>query len=592
VTGDPLFVTALHSPSADVRLSAVEVWTAASHDDLPTALTDLRSDSDPRVRAATMGAFGRLHNPHLQAWLAEGTADRDLTVRLAAIVALGQLGGPEALALLSQLRVNQPEAIRAAAVSALAQVGARQQVCESLNDKSWLVRAAVADATSAYADTEGAAMAQRLLQDRSADVQRRAVVAVGRWPLEFSGPVLLAAMDRPAYPTRKLAMDQLAARWRPGAEFPLEAPSERRQVALEQLRQRFRQEFGLPNRSAAVPVAAAGNRPGAKLAPERIDEVERLVQRVGDSAQTSAERQQAAHSLTEFGDELVPALEQLALASQRPLPEPIYRDVLPKCGAPFNALDRLASDDLSERRRAADSLVVTAAQRPLGPLAVARLASLVLRQQDALVWLAALTAVESDPGEAAIGLAYAALSHPAGEVRRRACLSLAAHPDPRHEQALVPALDDTNESVVVAAVQALGQLGRMSDSAPMKARLAAPNEVLRVEVAGALAKLGDPQGCEALERQAYSNDSTVRRRAAVLMGEAAGERFVPILIQLLDDPRMSVRQAALENLPKVAPQNPARSDSTVSLETDEQIRRWKAWYGNGGRAAVDVGRKG
>jgi hypothetical protein len=55
---------------------------------------------------------------------------------------------------------------------------------------------------------------------------------------------------------------------------------------------------------------------------------------------------------------------------------------------------------------------------------------------------------------------------------------------------------------------------------------------------------------------------------------------------------MSVRQAALENLPKVAPQNPARSDSTVSLETDEQIRRWKAWYGNGGRAAVDVGRKG
>ena len=222
-------------------------------------------------------------------------------------------------------------------------------------------------------------MALRLLEDRSAEVQRRVLIAIGRWPVEISGPVLLAALDRPAYATRKLAMEQLAARWRPGSEFPLEAPPERRREAVERLQQRFRQEFGLPSRAAVVP-AAAQQRPAQAITPERIDEVERLVQCVGDAARPSAEREQAAHSLCGFDNELVPALEQVLLARQRPLPEPIYREVLPKFGAPFDALDRLASGDLSEQRRAADSLVATAAQRPLGWLAAARLAFLVLRR--------------------------------------------------------------------------------------------------------------------------------------------------------------------------------------------------------------------
>lgn len=583
VADDPRFAAALRSPSADVRLATVEVWTVTRPGDLPAALADLRADNDPRVRAATMAVLGRCRHEQSQMWLAAGTADHDLVVRVAAIAALGQLGGVEAQTVLDRLRENQPEFIRASAVSALAQLGARQQVAEGLKDKSWLVRAAVADAVGGYPDRDGAAMAQRLLEDPSAEVQRRVLVAIGRWPLELSGPVLLRGLDRPAYTTRKLALDQLTARWRPAREFSLEAPPGRRQQALERLQQRFRQEFGLPNRPAAGTVAAGERRPVAAITPERVDEVERLVRRVGDMARPSAEREQAAQSLAGFGGDLVPALEQLLLTRQVPLPEPVYREVLPKCGAPFEALERLAADDVSERRRAADSLVVTAAQRPLGRLGAARLASLVVRQQDTLVWLAALTALESDPSESAMGLAYAGLSHPESEVRRRACLNLAAHPDPRHERALVPVLDDTSEPVVLAAVQAIGQLGRMSDATPLKKMIAVPNETVRVEVAGALARWGDPQGCEALERQAYSSDFTVRHRAAVLMGEAADARFVPTLMQMLGDSRMNVRQAALESLPKTASQNPARSDTATALDSNEQIRRWKAWYEKGGR---------
>jgi HEAT repeat protein len=571
---DPHFTTALRSPSAEVRLATVEAWALAQPIDLPAALADLRVDSDTRVRAGTMRVLGRWHHPESQAWLVAGVNDYELTVRLAAIAALGELGGEEARTLLSRLRTNQPDAIRAAAVSALAQLGAPQLVQEAAKDKSWLVRSAVADALVGYPNRDGVALAQRLLEDPSVEVQRRMLVAIGRWPLDLAGPVLLTALDRPAYVTRKLALDQLAVRWRPAGEFPLEAPPQRRQEMLERLWQQFRQEFGLPNAA----VATSQRPPVAPIAPVRVDDVERLVTRIADPACANAERQQALQALAGFGTDLVPALEQLLLVKQMAIPEPVYREVLPKHGVAFETLDRLASGDISSRRRAAESLVDIAQRQPLTRLAASRLVTLMLHEQDSLMWQSALIALERDQSEPAMELAYAAASHPAAEVRRRACLNLAAHPDPRHARVLLPALEDSSEPVVLAAVQAIGQLGRLPDTTALRKMIGTPNESLRVEVAGALARLSDPQGYDVLQRLAYTSDPAIRRRAAYLMGEAADERFVPILIQMLDDQRTNVRQAALESLPKVAGQEPARSDTAVSLDTNEQVRRWKAWY--------------
>ena len=92
-------------------------------------------------------------------------------------------------------------------------------------------------------------------------------------------------------------------------------------------------------------------------------------------------------------------------------------------------------------------------------------------------------------------VAYAGVSHPAPEVRRRACLHLAAHPDPRHAVVLLPALNDSSPSVAAAAVTALGMTGRLDDTAPLRRLMTQPDLWLRLEVATALLRLHDPAGC-------------------------------------------------------------------------------------------------
>jgi len=213
----------------------------------------------------------------------------------------------------------------------------------------------------------------------------------------------------------------------------------------------------------------------------------------------------------------------------------------------------------------------------LRSLAAARLAALVARETDGLVWQSALAALEHDPNGPAIELAYVGLGHAEAEVRRHACLNLAAHPDPRHVPVLAAALDDPSSPVVFAAVQALAAIGRLDDPAPLRRLIATPNELLRVEVAAALCRIGDPSGVEALRRLAYSLDPAIRRRAAIRMGELADPRFVPILVELLDD-RLSVRQAALESLPQASRQSIAQPDDLSPVDINEQVRRWKRWY--------------
>jgi len=214
----------------------------------------------------------------------------------------------------------------------------------------------------------------------------------------------------------------------------------------------------------------------------------------------------------------------------------------------------------------------------VGRLAVERLNRLVVAEGDPLVWHGVLAAVAGDPSEASVRLGYAAISHPSPEVRRRACLHLAAHGSPRHVKVLVPALEDANHSVVCAAVRALGAAGRMDDTSPLKRLAQNRNEEIRLETAIALVRLGDVSGEAALERLAYSRDPKIRRRVAVAMGETARPSFLPTLIRLLDDQRMAVRRAALAGLPKLVGGDMVGSNERWPAGTTERIRRWKQWY--------------
>ena len=174
------------------------------------------------------------------------------------------------------------------------------------------------------------------------------------------------------------------------------------------------------------------------------------------------------------------------------------------------------------------------------------------------------------------------MSHPADEVRRRACEHLAAHPRPEHRSVLLPALDDPSQAVVLAAIRALGALGRLDDPRPLRKTLGSKDEQVALEAASALARLGDPTGRPALERLTYSEDPKIRaanRRRDRRLGDPS---LAGALVRMLDDHRVGVARAALVNLPKVVGRDVAEPSDGASLGTTEQIRRWKQWYAEKG----------
>ena len=364
---DPRFIAAAQVPSAAVRIETLRAWACGNSGPLPTEIADLRSDDDPRVRAAALAALATRRPSAARDYLTSAVHDVDLTVRLAAIRGLGQIDDVQAQATLADLLKDRAELIRAAAVAAIAVRGSQAVVLGAAGDASWRVRLNVAEALAGYGDSEGAVVARRLLDDRSAEVERQVVRSLAAWPWEVAGPVLLDALGKDAVTVRRVAAEQLAARWPIGGRFPYESPPPRRAEALGKLKEQFQTEFGTKLPSPAGRGAGGegnslpspfGRGAGGEGLPTTDAEVEKLVV-AGD-----------IKALVEIGPTVVAALERLAVDRKLTLPEPVYRDVLPRHSAVFAALDRLRGENVDQQRRAAEELVLSTAKQPLGRLAV------------------------------------------------------------------------------------------------------------------------------------------------------------------------------------------------------------------------------
>lgn len=564
--------------SVEAQLAALWVWRTHPECPLPERLPGLAAEGDGRVRGAALELLAARRHPATQAACCAALNDQDLQVRLKAIDGLGRIGGEEARTELRKIRQQHSDLLRGAVVAALARSGERKVLDEGAKDRSWRVRCAVAESLAACADRDGQSLAIDLLGDSSLEVQRRVLAAVQDWPLPLAGPVLFSAAERGAYLTRKTAVAQLAAAW-PPAQALVGVPPGHQKELLADLRRQFQQQNGLPPQPAPV-VAATATLPVAAL--PQTTRVAALLQEL--SAEPPAERRAAIiQSLVDLRADLLPALEVIAMEQKTPLPECVYHEVLPATGPVFVAVDQLTSTDLAQRRKGAETLAEQATRQPLPRLAVARLAAVVLRESDALVWRSALMALSGSPEEAATGLAAAGLSHPAPEVRRRSCVNLELRPQRAHLPALVVSLDDPSAAVAAAAARAIGACGGVEDHAPLARLLASPHETVRVEAASALARWGDPAGVAALERLAYSGDPAVRHQVATTMGDVGDPSFTPVLIHLLDD-RSSIRRAALDSLtaitgwPEPPLEGPAPADTPTTSPSERQTTRWKQWF--------------
>ncbi len=567
---DPRFIAAAEVPSALVRIETLRAWAVGTRGLIPTEIVDLRSDEDPRVRAAALAALAARKHPAARDFLTAALHDVDLAVRLAAIRGLGRLDDAQARVVLSDLLKDRSELIRAEAVAAIAVRGSRAVVLGAAGDSSWRVRLKVAEALADCGDRDSAAAARRLLDDPSAEVERQVVRSLAAWPWNMAGPVLLDALGKDAVSVRKLAAEQLAVRWPAGGRFPFEAPPPRRAEALGELQTRYQREFADTKAKGSASLnlgEGRGAQPEQDVHETQSDEqVEKLLA-AGDFK-----------ALAEIGPMVVVALERLAIDRKLTLPEAAYRDVLPQHSAVFAALDRVHSEIVAQRRRAAEELAAAANKQPLGRLAAARLCDLASSETDAAVWLSILDALRDNGSEPAVRTARLALGQAAGEVRRRGCDYLSAHPDPAHEVFLVPLLSDSEQEVVVAAIRALGAAGQIQDIEALKKQFASAAEEVQLETAVALMHLHDKSGEEAIERLSYSGDIKTRARVAQALGDVGDSRLAGILVRLLDDPKATVSHAALASLPKAVGHDLGQSGDGATVPTTEQMARWKKWY--------------
>jgi HEAT repeat protein len=645
----PLLAVAVRSSSVSVRLAAVRAWPVDRGGPLPKEVTAACCDSNPRVRAAAMSLIAAQRPENAHVLIQRGLTDEDTTVRLAAVAGLGQLADPPARKVAVGLLTSRNEITRTAAVAALAKMDAGDELAAAAEDKSSRVRRAVATSLGHTPAAAGQEVALRMVQDPNRSVARTMIEAVAQWPLDRAGPVLLAGLTSRSSSVRHAAAEQLASRWPPAAEFTTDELASRKAGLLQSLNDRWTASVAsspatLTHEEArhrpAVPQAMAASQTATSDcldAPGLYRDVEADLRVLANRSSSPSDQERAVRALVAHGQSLPGPLETIVGDTKQPLPAAVYRQVLPRIDASFEALARLESPDLDQRRKAARSLVDETRDGPLPGLALRRLETLVIPEADASIWWNVELALASDPRPAAVRIHLAALSHPGPEVRRRACRYLAHQRDPRHAAVLFATLDDPSPVVVLAAVVALGHLGAQEtagraspspvtgtqvaqsslDTLPdldrhvstaiairpletnrgdlsdaraeerdrqreaLEGLLLRRDPWLRLAVAETLTKRGYPSGPAALERLAYDGDPQIRRQVAEKMGQKMGRlsrrTFVATLVRLLDD-RHDVRKMALASLQKIVPQEIDVAPDGSTRTFDQQISRWKRWY--------------
>jgi len=112
---------------------------------------------------------------------------------------------------------------------------------------------------------------------------------------------------------------------------------------------------------------------------------------------------------------------------------------------------------------------------------------------------------------------------------------------------LIHVLEDRNEKIRAAALQALGHVGTSGLDSLAKS-LESPRVDVRLHATAALGKLGSKNAVPALSKCLMDNDPRVRRSAIQSLGLIADQTCVNPLILALKDEDPQVRQLAIKNL--------------------------------------------
>ena len=572
---DPRLTPPNQSLATGVKLATLEIWQAnESQQGVPATIVAWRQDADSRIRTETIRLLSERRAPESLQAAQDALNDSDMEVRLTAIRALGKLDSDEARKLLRPLAIHHGELIRAAALGSLINLGEPNMLAAAARDKSSHVRAVAVEALAAQPSDDFAAIAQTLIVDRSHDLQRRTIESLAAWPDELAIPVLFIALEKGGQSVQSVSHEQLVKRWPEASAYDPQLPQKQKAEALAALRVKWEQ-----SRNVAPSSLANSTNPtlSPQWSPAQARRAAELVKQLPHGVPANDRDRATIDELVKLGPPLVTWLEATQQAQHNVWPAAIYERVLPPLAPEFLTLVDFTSAEVATRRRGADRLAVRSLETLLRPLALERLATLMELETDELVWQATLRAIAKCDDATSARIAASGLGHRAAEVRRLACEHFSEHAEFADEALLAPALDDSQASVVRAAVRAWGRSQRVTTTEPLRTRLSADDHRVRVEAAIALCRLEDEYGPPALQRFVYDADPEIGRLAVISMGELHDETFIPTLVQLLDQGQ-GVGQTAAASLRQIVGDEVAEQVLVDTTSSVERAAAWRKWW--------------
>jgi len=173
--------------------------------------------------------------------------------------------------------------------------------------------------------------------------------------------------------------------------------------------------------------------------------------------------------------------------------------------------------------------------------------------------------------DATIDRVMTLVTHPNPTARHRAVHTLGKMGKPQALDALIPALQDKDKSVMMKCIFVLGQIGD-SRAIPALIGLLGSDDVdiegVLMEVIEKFGKPALPHLMQALQHEHWR----VREQATTILGQIGDSSAVPALITALNDPHWSVRFEAIQALAGIDKKHLKQVIQPLQNDPDSRVR--------------------
>jgi HEAT repeat protein/serine/threonine protein kinase len=556
------------------KVEAVRVWACQELGsergaECLAALVGVAKTGSTGVRAAAARALARHGEGEARAALRTLLKDREVSVRLAAVEALASIGGLYPVEALAGALTDEDASVRIAAARALHTLGERSAVealYKRLADESWLTgdpRAGKDQALAALRQLAPEKVVEALraaLQTKSESVQVWACRALAWESDREAGTVLKGALGSSSARVRAAAAIALGVRGDGEAKAELEKLAEDRDY---EIRQSVKLSLQYLSQSAEVKAEVAKLRATSDQTRQQAAEalktrgdrsaVPDLMRRVADDAfegtYSYGGKYVALEALKKLAPEKVSETLSLALRSKN---EGVRAWALGQ----FPAGDRQAlaalHDGLQDPSPAVRSAALAALPKHSDPSARRLLLALTV-DRDRGVRLAAFGGLAGQKGSEVLDVCCRGLADQDGSIRQQAAYQLGQLGLMAAVPALMKCVADDRGAVPDSDGSRYAALASLKTLAPeraheaLQAALESRNELLRVWACGQFPPRDRKAGA-LLAGTIGDNPASVRRAAALALGQQDDRVSAAALVTALEDRDAEVRVAAATSL--------------------------------------------